>query len=455
VNFWRGAENLSIAPEGGPALWAVSQASPLRRVHIRGDLQLDDHGWSSGGFLADAVVDGTIRSGTQQQWLTRNSRIGGWVGSNWNMVFVGVAGAPTPSFPKPPYVVVARVPVVRDKPTLEIGADGSYVVFMPEVRRDSAGPTWLSGAPAGRSIPLADFYVARPGDSANAINAALATGKHLLLTPGIYRLDAPLRVVRADTMVLGLGLATLLPETGQSAMCVADVDGVTVSGILFDAGPANSPVLLQVGPPGSGADHARNPTSLHDLFARVGGAGAASAAVSIEINSRDVIGDDLWLWRADHGHGVSWTSNPADTGLIVNGTNVTIYGLAVEHYQKLQTVWNADGGRVYFYQSEIPYDVPDQASWKRGAIDGYASYHVADSVASHEAWGLGIYCFFNRNPAVKLASAIDVPRQPGIRFHDITTVSLGGGKGEITHVVNDTGPTAGPAHVVSTLTEWR
>ncbi len=454
VNFWRGAENLCITPEGGPALWAVSQASPLRRVHIKGDLVLDDHGWSSGGFLSDSVVDGQIRSGTQQQWLTRNSQIGGWAGSNWNMVFVGVKGAPPASFPKPPYVVVDRAPVEREKPFLQIARDGNYRVFVPAVTHGSAGPAWQDHVPAGTAIPLDQFYIAKDTDTADTIDDALAAGKNLLLTPGIYHLSAPIHVTRPDTVVLGLGLATLVAERGAPAMTVADVDGVTVSGILFDAGSASSPVLLQVGSAGSQADHARNPTSLHDLFFRVGGAAAGKAEVSLEINSNDVIGDDFWLWRADHGRGVSWTSNTAGTGLVVNGANVTIYGLAVEHYQKLQTVWNGNAGRVYFYQSEIPYDVPDQASWMRGAVNGYASYKVADAVTTHEAWGLGLYCFFNQNPTAKLASAIEAPRAPGVRFHDITTVSLGGGKGEITHVVNDTGPTAGPAHIVSTLAEW-
>lgn len=454
VNFWRSAENLSIAPVGGPALWAVSQASPLRRVHIRGDLQLDDHGWSSGGFLADAVVDGQVRSGTQQQWLTRDSQLGGWVGSNWNMVFVGVRGAPAASFPKPPYVVVDCVPVAREKPFLQIDSHDNFGVFVPAVTRDSIGASWPHGPAAGTWLPLERFYIAKDTDTAATMNDALAAGKNLLFTPGIYHLTEPIRVARADTVVLGLGLATLVAENGTTAMTVADVDGVTVSGLLFDAGSKRSAVLLQVGPRGSHVDHSRNPTSLHDLFARVGGAGAADAAVSFEINSNDVIGDDFWLWRADHGRGVSWTENPADTGLVVNGANVTIYGLAVEHYQKWQTVWNADGGRVYFYQSEIPYDVPDQSGWMRGPVNGYASYHVADNVATHEAWGLGIYCFFNRNPAVKLASAIEAPHAPGVRFHDMTTVSLGGGKGEITHVVNDSGAAANAQHIVSTLAAW-
>ena len=38
----------------------------------------------------------------------------------------------------------------------------------------------------------------------------------------------------------------------------------------------------------------------------------------------------------------------------VNGNNVTAYGLAVEHYQQDETVWNGQGGTVIFYQNEKP-----------------------------------------------------------------------------------------------------
>jgi hypothetical protein len=455
VNFWRSAENFAVVPPAGTTKWAVSQASPLRRVHIEGSLVLDDGGWSSGGFLADAKVDGEIKSGTQQQWLTRNATIGKWTGSNWNMVFVGVNGAPAESFPKPPYVTIDRTPIVREKPFLRIDAEGNYSVFVPVLAKHSVGPTWDHGAPAGISIPIAQFYLAHPEtDTADTLNTALHNGKHLLLTPGIYRLKDTLRVTRPDTVVLGLGLATLLADNGVAAMSVADVDGVKIAGILFDAGETSSPVLLEVGPPHSGASHTENPTSLHDLFFRIGGAAIGKAADSLVINSADVIGDNFWLWRADHGQGVGWTSNTTRHGLVVNGRNVTLYGLAVEHYQDIQTLWNADGGRVYFYQCEIPYDVPEQSNWMRGNVAGFAAYKVADEVKTHEAWGLGMYCFFNRNPSVRLTSAIEAPSVPGVKFHDLTTVSLGGGKGEITHAVNDAGEAAKQGHTVVRLKEW-
>ena len=145
-----------------------------------------------------------------------------------------------------------------------------------------------------------------------------------------------------------------------------------------------------------------NPISLHDVFFRVGGAGVGRAKVDLRINSNDTIVDHTWIWRADHGAGVGWDRNLSDNGLVVNGNNVTAYGLFVEHHQQFQVLWNGKGGRTYFYQSEIPYDPPDQASYTSATgTNGWASYKVADSVTTHEAWGLGIYSVF-RHPNVNL-----------------------------------------------------
>ena len=271
--------------------------------------------------------------------------------------------------------MVNQTPQVREKPFLTIDGSGNYSVFVPALASNSQGITWASGSSAGQSIPISQFYIAHSSsDTATSLNAALAQGKNLLLTPGVYSLNATLQVNNANTVVLGLGLATLLSQNGVTAMTVADVDGVTISGILFDAGSTNSPFQLQVGPTGSSADHSANSTCLHDLFFRVGGAGVGKTTASLQINSNNVIGDDFWIWRADHGNGVGWTTNPANNGLIVNGANVTIYGLAAEHYEQYQTLWNGNGGSVYFYQSEAPYDVPNQASWMAGSENGYASY---------------------------------------------------------------------------------
>ncbi|MFG3556173.1 discoidin domain-containing protein [Micromonospora sp. NPDC047557] len=454
-NFWRAAENLSVTLPAGQTVerWAVSQAAPYRRMHLRGaqnQIQLwnGGDGWSSGGLLADTRIDGLVVSGSQQQWYSRNSEFGnGWTGSVWNMVFQGVVGAPAPSFPNPSHTVIAQTPQVREKPFLYVDGSGEYRVFVPALRTNSTGTSWYNKTPAGSSISLSQFFVVQPGTSAATINAALAQGRHLLFTPGVHHVTEPIQVNRADTVVLGLGLATIQADNGSVGMRVADVDGVKVAGLMFEAGTTNSPVLMEVGPSGSAASHATNPTSLHDVFFRIGGPHVGKATNTLTVNSDNVIGDHMWLWRADHaasGVPTGWTLNTADTGLTVNGDNVTMYGLFVEHYQKYQTVWNGNGGRTYFYQNEMPYDPPNQAAWMNGSTRGYAAYKVADSVTSHGAWGLGSYCYFNVNPAVVADRAIEAPTNSNVRFTNMVTVSLGG-VGTINRVINNAGGTANAA----------
>lgn len=452
-NFWRDAENLSVNPTSGTDRWAVSQAAPYRRMHVRGNLALDDGGWSSGGFISDTKVDGQIQSGTQQQFLTRNSQMGSWSGSNWNMVFVGDQGAPAQSFPT--YTNVASSPTIREKPFLYVDSAGAYQVFVPGLQSNAVGTTWSGKTPAGKSLPIDQFYIVKPGATAADMNSALAAGKNLLVTPGVYHLDQTINITRPDTVVLGMGMATFVPDGGITAVTTADVDGIQLAGLLIDAGTTNSPTLMQIGSSGSSAAHAADPTQLSDVFIRIGGATVGKATNSLVINSANTIIDHTWIWRADHGNSgtVGWTTNTADNGLTVNGDNVTAYGLFVEHYQKTQVTWNGNGGRTYFFQNEMPYDPPNQASWMNGTGKGYPAYKVASSVTSHEAWGLGSYCYFSANSSVVADHAFEVPSASGVKFHDMVTVSLGG-VGTISHIINSTGGPSNSSTNVAYLTNY-
>ena len=460
VNFWRGAENLEVRPPGGANRWAVSQAAPYRRMHVRGDLILDDGGWSSGGFMADCRVDGAVRSGSQQQWFTRTSALGGWEGANWNMMFMGVDGAPPMSFPAPPHTSLPSVPAAPEKPFLFVDEAGGWRVLVPAIRRDARGVSWVNGRTPGRALPLSRFLVARPEAPVAEINAALARGRHLLLTPGVYRLPEPIRVARPGTVVLGLGLATLVAERGGAALEVADVPGVRIAGLMIDAGPVLSDVLMRVGPRGARADHRADPIVLSDIFFRVGGAAVGKAGTCLEINSRGAIGDHLWIWRADHGDRdagrvyVGWDESPGDRGLVVNGDDVTMLALFVEHFRRYQTLWNGERGRTFFYQNELPYDPPNQAAWMAGTTRGWAAYKVADHVRDHRAIGMGVYAFFPHDPSIVLDSAVEAPRAPNVRFEHVTTVSLGGGKGTIARLVNEAGEAARPGAIRQTLIRY-
>lgn len=458
-NFWRSLSNLTInvtTPNAGcysGEFWAVSQAAPMRRVLINGNTTLMDYcsspSFASGGFIADSVFNGgSVINGSQQQWFTRNSKLDNWTNGVWNQVFSGDVGAPAQCFPAQkscggPYTTLATSPVTREAPYLYMDANGNYNVFVPSVQQNSVGTSWANGATAGSSIPLEKFFIARPTDTEAEINAALATGKDLIVTPGIYNLDNSILVMHPDTVVLGLGMPTLIPTNGNVAMRVLSQKGNMISGIIFDAGAKTSRSLLEVGAAHiPGINNASDPTTLQDVFFRIGGAEQGSARDSLVVNSNNVILDDIWAWRADHGNGVGWTVNTADTGLVVNGDNVTAYGLAVEHYQKYDVIWNGNGGTDIFFQNEMPYDPPSQAAWMEApGVDGWAAFKVADNVTSFSGYGMGSYSYFNQGVDINAAHAFEVPDTlPKGSLHDLFTIFLStAGSGGILNVVNNTG----------------
>jgi len=459
VNFWRSLSNLTIqvdTPNAGcysGEFWAVSQAAPMRRVHVNGFATLMDFctppSFASGGFIADSAFDGsTIVNGSQQQWIVRNSSLDGWTNGVWNQVFSGVQGAPAQCFPSQsacggPYTTLATSPLTREAPYLYLDSAGDFNVFVPAAQQNSAGTSWADGQTPGLSLPLRQFFIAHPDDSVDVINEALQHGKNLLFTPGIYHLTHTIQVTRPDTVVLGLGFPTLTPEHGIVAMRVASAQGVVLNGLLFDAGPVTSPVLLQVGDDHERSDHeASDPTALQDVFFRIGGAAVGSATTSLVVNSDNVVLDDIWAWRADHGNGVGWTQNTADTGVIINGDAVTAYGLFVEHYQKYEVIWNGNHGTDIFFQNEMPYDPPAQDAWMEApGVNGWAAFKVANTVTSFTGYGLGSYSFFNQGLNIYAAHAFEVPASlPAGSLHDLLTIFLStAGAGGILNVVNDVG----------------
>ncbi len=458
-NFWRSMSNLTINvsdPVGAGCyagnFWAVSQAAPMRRVNITGgNLTLMDYctgpSFASGGFIADSQA-GLVINGSQQQFLIRDSSVGSWTNGVWNQVFSGVVGAPAPCFPAQascggPYTTLAASPLTREAPYLYVDALGDYKVFVPSARRNSSGTTWAAGPTRGESIPIEDFFVARPTDDVQAINNALSRGKNLIFTPGIYAVDKTIKVKRAKTVVLGLGLPSLVPRNGVIAMTVADVPSVGIAGLVFDAGPVNSPLLLQVGTRHAHKSDPDEPTALHDVFFRIGGPAAGKATVSLEVNSDNVILDDIWAWRADHGNGVGWTVNTADTGVIINGDNVTAYGLFVEHYQKYNAIWNGNDGQVIFFQNEMPYDPPSQAAWMAApGVFGWAALKLTDKVKRFSGHGMGSYSFFNQGLDIYASNAFEVPVSLApSSLNNLLTIFLDPsiGRGGILNVINGIG----------------
>ncbi|WP_159730395.1 MULTISPECIES: glycoside hydrolase family 16 [Sphingobacterium] len=471
--FWRAAENLSvIGPESYEEeqtfKWAVSQAAPLRRIYsTRAVRNQWANGWVSGGYTADCYFEAAAGSKNQQQWYTRNSFLNKGRGEfeeiKYNYCFQGVDFGP--SVDKNSYqnnwatggnvTVIPTTPVIREKPFVFFDRDGRYKVFRPALKHNHTGVSYTrDNMGAGDIIDVEkDFYVVKPGDTAAEMNRQLGNGKHLLITPGMYELSEPLHVSKANTIILGLGLATLIPGSAnpQTAIDVDDVAGVTVASLMFDA-HYSSHSLIQVGQEKSGIRHDSNPTLLADLFLRIGGFRADKVHVdqSVIINSNDVIGDHFWIWRADHGvkGSVGWDINTTRNGLVVNGDYMTMYALFNEHFQEYQTYWTGNYGRTYFFQCESPYDAPNQAAYRseHGTRDGYAAYKVADAVQQHEAYAFGIYDVLV-NP-IRIESSVEVPVKPGVRLKHICNNSLSSGPNRgYGYVINQVGK--------STYNTWR
>ena len=501
-NFWVGIENATITEKENNEdpyfafQWAVSQAAPARRLYVERKAVFDwFYGWASGGYVGDCIFKKAAGSYSQQQYYYRNRRIeGGVYGVNWNNFIQGCDGAKLMSSSDSckkvlgsalptdrsgvlstwsdggSATIVESTEVMREKPFLFVDEKGTFKVFVPEIRRNARGPSWSETDPGkGKSLDLEkDFYIASvKKDTAATINAALAKGKHLLLTPGVYHVDAPLRVTRPNTIVLGIGEATIVPENPEAAIVCADADGIVLAGIIFDAERASRRFVV-VGEKKSAVSHAANPTFLIDLVYRVGGTGKpGKTEACIEINSNDAVIDHTWVWRADHGDHTGWDANTSKNGIVVNGANVIGNGLFVEHFQEHDILWTGENGRTYFLQNEKCYDPKNQLAWMShgGKKKGWAAYKVADDVKKHYAVGLGVYDVFinTGDESVHLDDAIEVPDTPGVLIENACIVELARGDGPIVginHIVNGkgfgirTGKDSGGGYAVQRLTKY-
>jgi len=274
-------------------------------------------------------------------------------------------------------------------------------------------------------------------------------------------LDEPLEITKSNQVILGIGLATLIaPADGSPVIKVSPgIEGVRIAGLMLEANilekkdPSMTSCFIQWGEHGSAdkdVGNPKNPGALTDIFARVGGSNlnrTVSTDVMIRIDSGNVYGDNLWLWRADHVklrpgelpnvdkldyHQVTLGECPCATGLEVNGKDVTIHGLAVEHTEQHNTIWNGEGGKVMFYQNELPYDVTEKFG-----EDGYVGYKVDENVKTHIAKGVGVYSNF-RDYEVPVSTGITHPDVEGITFQNPFTVWLNN-KGQIQSVINGNG----------------
>lgn len=451
--FWRGVENIAIDTD---VMWCVSQATSFRRNYVKGNLALSSSGWSSGGFLANTVVTGTVRSGTQQQWFTRNTDMGSWNGSSYNMVFSGVSKAPRSTWSSSHFTSIEKTERMAEKPFIFV--DGyDFKVSVPDYKENTVDTTWKEFDDIENSTvyDLEEFYIANPKtDDSKSLNEALENIGRVIFVPGHYVLDEPLQVNNPNSVLLGMGYVTLeISEKNKTAAIITkDVENVRIANILIDAGKSSKNMVV-IGEGQKNEKLAQNPIVLSDLFFRIGGVSNVHTETdtALVVSSDYVIGDNFWIWRADHSRGIAWSDyendegnmvygNPAETGILVNGDYVICYALMVEHFRKYQTHWKGEYGKVIMYQSETPYRVDSQDEWMShdDTVNGYSSYKVDDNVKYHDGQGIGVY-WVNYSEVI-LANAIEVPETEGVvMYHLVTTNFTSSYPGYIENVINGTG----------------
>jgi hypothetical protein len=329
--------------------------------------------------------------------------------------------------------------VIREAPFVYY--DGAqFQVFSPSAQFDVRGPNWSTAAAQGASLPLSGFYLATAAsDNATTMNAALASGRNLIMGPGTYVLDAPLTVTHPDTVVLGLG-DPILRSDNTSTLVVKDSGAGSVlakfnaDGRAFDANDVGQVPFadnqIVIGETAHGGGSSGDPTTLSDVSSQ-------SGSTNLYLINQDytILNQGQIQSNNNSGDGYTTTNfaqaSSSDTGAIVNGDHVTWQGIWLEHFKKTQITWKGEYGNVTFLQNErpltVPYDNPAEIGqqphvWKMNDnFDGYPTLAISDDVDhftlhGFQSWSrLGNGCYCN------VTSVITAPVKPGVTMHALFT----------------------------------
>lgn len=507
-NFYRGIHNFTLDVGESENHFSTSQACPIRDMVVRSSsssdpaaatfalskfdpanepediCKRDDEGndlgeYSSGGFMANCQMR-NVEFGTQQQFFVRDSSLSRASGGAWNIFFARCTGDFQRSFGGDNVTLLNNPdgPNPRSAPRLlafakaNVGTSDSVtdsnrskdeeeaeqrIRFAVDVSSGPESTTVMSGWSETKepTSDLKSVVFVTPDNSANEINSWLGDRSQkiraLVFCPGVYYLDESLNVTVDNSVLMGLGYATLIAANGNSAI-VVEAEGVSLSGFIIEAGNLNSDVLLQVGgrhvsssSSSSGGDR-NNPTVLYDIFTRTA-TREARATTMIEINQDHTIIDHCWNWRADHvageSGGLGSDQAVAMNGLVVNADYVTAYGLFSEHFLKYCVWWKGHHGTIYFQQTELPYDVVTTTSGEQ-----YDKPGLRIDGSNFQGFGIGVYTYFNNKkfpsdptPNPTVSSAVQVATKAANQLSGVFTVFLNGG-GQTLKVVNDTGTTS-------------
>lgn len=459
-----------ISPQQG-MLWAVSQAAPLRRIRVKHNLHLSlGNNCASGGFMSNVDVGEAVLFGSQQQFCVRNCACESKTGGAWSMVLMGCTSQRSRHgdwVGRRPQIVDEPHPsggVFIEKPFLFLDENQSLYLGIPSAQSGTNGTNHEPLSSLERVVVDNKDYVKvfSPEDKVAVVQEAANRGVHIVLCPGIYNWGKTLVISKHHQVVLGLGMATIqAPGDGPCIMVQSRVHGVRLSGVALEASVISKFIyegstLLQWGTPNDigrtpTKESSSQPSAIHDLYCFVGGRRTertVKVQCMVRIFSSNVIGDNLWLWRADHCllmqneaankpelseyHVTTEGECQCETGLEVYGDSVTIYGLAGEHTTGDIVSWHGRHGRVYFYQSELPYDVTG-AKYSQDTC----GYRVNIGADHHVAKGVGVYSYFRDCPNVEVKSAVSHHALFG-SYSNVFTVWLNGFSG-LKSVINGEG----------------
>lgn len=403
--FWRDLENL-VLDDDTDVQWYTSQECPIRRFSTKGDIILDNRDWSSGGFLSNVQAK-SINAHTQQQFCLKN--INGKVkrSGNMNWVLINTDSDLTTWCNNGGATSIVNGKEVYDKPF--ILGDGSIRV----PKSFTKNGYYLDYD----YFDIVNVYNAKPSDTASTINEQIGKGNAIIFTPGTYTIDEPIKLKHDYDLVIGLGWPVL--KSGKSKQPVFDVTGsncTIAGGILIDGESGMPDSLVHL--------HSGSGSRLFDVCCRVlrpkSGDGVNGCNSMILVDQDNVYGENIWLWVADHqgsegGRADSlkkWNQMRCKTGITVNGNNVRLFGLAVEHQYDVMTLWNGNNGECYFYQSEFAYG---------GDFANKPSYVVDNGVANHTLVGGGAYFVADRgfNAKPNVPTAFMCPDKSGVQLHPV------------------------------------
>ena len=493
-------ENLTINPieSGDPAdtmTWSTSQEATWRRVNLLGNLLeaalpyttglclnacapfpgsgINGSGAVENGFeIANSNITGDVidtngqntagvsgQDGNSDPYI-QGSHIGGAQGFGSDTMFAGDTGSvpatnfgpATHSRPAGSNVNVKFLPEVRESPFVYY-RNGQFYVFDPRAQFARRGYDWRVGRFAGTSLPLSDFYLANSTtDTAATINAALATGEDVLLEPGAYSVSAPLTVPNANEVILGLGEATVTASTNTSTIVVNDaargtiLAGFSANGLAFNATTNTGPYAaeqIEIGNTPHASGSLTDPTTLSDVST------ISNSTTDELINQNDVLLNQAEIQSNNNGgNGYTTTNWPAessgDYGVIVNGNDVTLEGIWLEHFKMTEATWNGDGGQVIFLENELPLTIPYSAAgvqpsfWMENSrFDGYPSLAVSPSVTSFTLTGMQSWSRFGSGCDCLVTSLITAPVKRHVSINDIFSgqilgsASLSGGSAAV------------------------